>query len=103
MRIVTLLNEPNQRLGFQLDDGTNVNITIKTANNLTLFSISTDFEELIDSAICFPNSFVETFKTISGRFYWQCQDNNYPTYTQFGKLHNLYYLSPEEYQEVING
>lgn len=97
---IALLQEPNQRIGLQLADGTNVNITIKTAKDATLMSVSTDFEELINSALCIPNGFVNTYGKVYGYFFWQCQDNEYPNYEKFNGLHTLYYLTPEEYTEV---
>ena len=99
---IDLLKTPNQKLGFQLENGDNINITIKTAKEVTLLSVSTDFERIIDSAICEPNFIIESYGQIYGFLYWQSQDGQYPNYEKFNTLHNLYYVSPLDYLEILN-
>lgn len=100
---ISLLQTPNQKLGFMLADGTNVNITIKTAKDMTLMSVSTDFESIINSALCEPNFVIESYNKIYGYFFWQSQDGEYPNYEKFNSLHTLWYVTPQDYLEMSYG
>ena len=81
---------PNQRLSVDLDDG-EVEITVKTVKGLTLVSITNH-----QSVIAIPNRAM-FFPQLKGKLGFICQDDEYPTYKQFGNLHNLYYISESEY------
>ena len=98
---ISLLRTPNQKLGFQLANGENINITLKTAKGVTLLSVSTDFKRIIDSALCEPNLIIEPHDKIYGFLYWDSQDNEYPNYEKFNTLHSLYYVSPLDYLEMV--
>lgn len=87
---------PNQSLRVDLDNSS-FEITVKTAKNLTFLSIDGDKVSCF-SAICFPNSKI-SIPGLSGILVFRCQDDEYPTYTKFGELHKLYYITEEELSE----
>jgi hypothetical protein len=101
MRYIELDNTlPNQRFSFKTDNGT-VDIELRTIDNMTLMSISSNGTNIINSIKVAPNVPLIGYKYIQeqyGDFIFTTVDNEYPYFLNFNNANKLYWLSYEEVQ-----
>lgn len=97
MQLIQLQKLPNQVFNVTLNDEL-YRIAIRTIQDLTFISVWKNDESLFYNQICTPNAFVNPYNYVSsnGKLYFQCLDNEYPNYKQFGNTQQLYFLTPEE-------
>lgn len=97
MQLIQLQKLPNQVFNVTLNDEL-YRIAIRTIQDLTFISVWKNDEPLFYNQICTPNAFVNPYNYVSsnGKLYFQCLDNEYPNYKQFGNTQQLYFLTPEE-------
>lgn len=77
-------NIPNQQFTVQISNYL-LTITLKTARDMTLFSLAINSEAVCSSVRCCPNSkvFLTSSIDLGGVFYWHCPEGNYPHYELF--------------------
>lgn len=101
MRIIPLDNVPNQVFTVNIE-GNVYRIQARTIQDFTLLSVWQNDDLLFYNQVCVPNSFVNPYKYVSedGRLFFRCLDNEYPNYRQFGNTQTLYFLTPEEAENL---
>lgn len=103
MYIVPLKQVPNQVFAISLNDA-DYRIALRTIQGLLYMSCWIDGTPLFYNQLCTPNNWVNVYDYISvnGKFYFECLDNEYPTYTSLGVNQRLLFLTPDEVQELRN-
>lgn len=93
----------NQKFGVTIN-GYDLEITLKTAKGMTLFSLYENATPICDSVKCLPNSeiFFNSSIDLNGIFMWICPFNNYPYFEKFDEQDFLF-LTNDELAEVENG
>lgn len=102
MQIIPLDNTlPNQTFTVLLN-GAEYRVTIRTIQGFTFMSAWIDDEPLFYNQLCSPNNWVNPYNYVSqnGKFYFECLDDNYPTYTRFGIDQRLIFYTPEEVAQL---
>lgn len=96
MLLIPKSNIPNQKFGVTINDF-DVEITLKTARKLTLFSLRKSEEYICHNVRCVPNSFIffQSLFDLNGMFYWRCPDGSYPHYTLFDTQDLLFVFNGE--------
>lgn len=91
----------NQKFGTTIN-GYNLEITLKTAKGMTLFSLYNNDIAICNSVRCLPNSqvFFDSSIDLNGVFMWICPFNNYPYYELFDEQ-DFIFLTNEELGTAI--
>lgn len=104
MRKIELASEPSQQFSVSLNDN-NFDIRIKDVGGLCLMDIKVNEETLALGLPVYPNQPIipYAYKSRYGNFVYFTATEEYPEWKTLNKQGNLFYLSPEEVQEIING
>lgn len=97
MTIVNIQNIPNQMFSTVLN-GEVYRIMLKTIQGLTYMSVWINDDVIFYNQLCVPNSFVNPYNYVSqgGKFYFLCDDQEYPNYTEFNNTQKLLFLTDDE-------
>ncbi len=101
MTIVSIQNIPNQMFSTVLN-GRVYRIALRTIQGMTYMSVWLDNEIVFYNQLCVPNSFVNPYNYVSsgGKFYFECDNEEYPNYTQFGNTQKLLFLTEDEVGQI---
>lgn len=106
MRYIEIDNTlPNQKFSVNTDSG-NIEIELRTIDNITLMSVSRNGEQIISSIKVVPNTLLMNYEYLQeqyGDFIFTTTDNEYPYFKTFNNASKLYWLNYEEIQEFKNG
>lgn len=88
---------PNQIFTIMIDN-VNYRVALRTIQNLTYMSVWADGEPLFYNQVCVPNGYVNPYNYVgvNGKFYFQCLDDVYPFFKNFGTTQELLFHTPEE-------
>jgi hypothetical protein len=96
---IDLYNIPNQEFDISFD-GIRYTIKLRTIQeNFTIADIYIDNELVKSSVRCCPNMPLIPYQYLrgnGGNFFFQCINNDYPTYTLFNKTQTLIYVTKNE-------
>jgi hypothetical protein len=96
MMSVPLQQLPNQSFSILLD-GNQWNFLLKTANDVTVCSLTLNGTDLLDSALCVVGSFIIPCEyQEAGNFFFVTQNQQLPTWTEFTVSQALIYISQTE-------
>lgn len=97
MQQIPLQNTPQQNFTITLND-TDFEISLRTADDIMLISISAGGVEYIQNAKCFPNQPILQFPYLqkNGDFWFKTINGGYPNWQDFENTCFLFYLSPED-------
>lgn len=98
MQQLSLQQVPNQSFSSILDSN-NWNFTLKTAQDVTVVSLTLNGNDVIDSARAVAGSFIipaQYEEQGAGNFFFVTQNEQLPYYTQFGVTQSLIYISAAE-------
>ena len=101
MTIVSIKNIPNQIFSTVLN-GDVYRVLLRTIQGMTYMSVWLNDDVIFYNQLCTPNSFVNPYNYVStgGKFYFKCDDEEYPKYTLFNKTQNLLFLTEEEVGQI---
>lgn len=86
---------PNQSFGIIID-GVSFDIVIKTTT-VTIADITIDGVVKLQGVKCMPNRPIVPYEYLeNGNFFFVCDGEEYPYYTNFGISQSLVYLTPDE-------
>lgn len=104
MRKIELANEPSQQFSVSLNDN-NFEIRIKDVGGLCLMDVTVNDEVLALSLPIYPNQPIipYAYKARYGNFVYFTATDAYPNWQTLNTQGTLFYLSPEEIQEKLNG
>lgn len=106
MKYIELDNTlPNQKFTFNTENKT-VEITLNTIDNITLFSMASNGNNIINSIRVGANSLILQYghlQEIYGDFIFTTTDNEYPYYKNFNQANKLYWLNFNEVKQYKNG
>ena len=79
----------NQEFDIVIDEIENsIHILLQTVNDILLMSLFVNSEQIGQPFMCFPNQPVVPYpymqKLLGGNFIFETQDDNYPSYENFG-------------------
>lgn len=95
---------PNQTFNFKTDNAT-VEIELRTVDNITLMSMKTNGNNVVNSIKVAPNVLLLGYKHLQeqfGDFIFTTVDDEYPYYKNFNNANKLYWLNYEEVKEFKN-
>jgi hypothetical protein len=100
---INLYNIPNQEFEIEFDK-VRYKIKFRTIqNNFTIADIYINNELIKSSVRCCPNVPLIPYNYLrngGGNFFFQCIDNDYPTYTLFNKTQTFIYITKSELEGV---
>lgn len=101
MQLIELAQIPNQIFEVILN-GLLYKVQLRTIQNLTYMTVWIDDQPLFYNQLCTVNNFVNPYNYVSvnGKFYFYCVNNEYPNYKDFGQSAFLYFLTPDEVEEL---
>lgn len=104
MQQIPLTKTPQQNFTVTLND-TDFEISLRTADDIMLISISAGGVELIKNVKCFPEQPILQFPYLqkNGDFWFKTVNGIYPFWTDFDVTTFLFYLSPEELKSAQEG
>ncbi|MBS6552952.1 MAG: hypothetical protein KH321_03300 [Clostridium sp.] len=91
----------NQEFDIVIDEIENsIHILLQTVNDILLMSLFVNSEQIGQPFMCFPNQPVVPYpymqKLLGGNFIFETQDDNYPSYENFGSTCKLYFVTLDE-------
>ena len=106
MKYIEISNEiANQIFNFQTDNAM-VEIELRTVDNITLMSMKSNGNNVVNSIKVVPNVLLLGYRFLQeqyGDFIFSTTDNEYPYYENFNQSNKLYWLSPQEVENYKNG
>ena len=105
MFLVPLIPVPNQNFSVRLD-GVLFDISVKTARETMVITISRDNALVVSGVRCRPNLPLIPYRHLegaTGNFYFRTDGDVYPHYSRFGGTDALYYLTKNELETLRNG
>lgn len=103
MYVVPLKQIPNQVFSVSLNN-VDYRIALRSIQGLLYMSCWADGDLLFYNQLCTPNNWVNVYDYISvnGKFYFECLENNYPSYDRLGVSQRLLFLTPDEVEGIRN-
>lgn len=103
MILIELKQMPSQNFAINLNDH-NFDITLRDIGGAMLIDIKVDEKLLAAGLVVEPNQPVLQYQHLTsyGNFLLLCDTNEYPTWETLGVKSSLYYITPEEQQEIAN-
>lgn len=100
-------NNPNQIIDFDYNNNAyaihlyTIYVSTNTENiqeYMTLADVYINGSIVSAGVKCIPSQPIipQTYQTIDGNFYWECVNNDYPIYTQFGQTQKLVFYTTAE-------
>lgn len=103
MKQIELQQTPSQNFSLNLNDY-NFEITLRDIGGAVLMDVTVDGNALANGLIVLPNQPILPYKHLTkyGNFVLICDTDSYPTWDTLGKSSVLYYMTPQEQQEIAN-
>lgn len=96
MQQIPIQQLPNQSFSIILDNNT-WNFLIKTADGVTVVSLTLNSVDILDSALAVSGAFIiPSLYQEAGNFFFLTQNQQLPIYTQFNVSQQLIYISAAE-------
>lgn len=103
MLTISLSNVPNQRFEFVYGESV-YNIRLRTFRDILYADVEINNEQVLSSTRCVTNGWMIPYKAYThgrGNFKFECTDDNYPNFANFGKSCFLRFYPANELEQNV--